>query len=307
MDWTRTFLKERQLRFSGDTPKLRARMLGYVASGTITTDDLISLLDEVEGWGNQHVYLYTVAEPLLRDLAVESNVRDALRRRRCARLFNQPLPLVLPDVPTLSLVQWTSARLRFVWVEKRLWRDPVPTENRVEGDLEFDAFRRKESRGIVAFDVDLVTGHAQLLIQRLPRGNRYAEQKKRFENELGYFIDISHLQEFRISPGIRKMDESKEIRKRSTELQTAQGSRIILTSKSRRDDAYRDPTLRKARQAVGSNAAGRLGNFYCPTSNGAADEIHVKLYAQDQRIGIFGECSQAEVMYVLSSVRTYCT
>jgi len=133
------------------------------------------------------------------------------------------------------------------------------------------------------------------------------EQKQRFEKELERFMDLSHVQDFRISPAIRKIDEDKAIRKRSTELQTQHGGRIVLSSKSRKADAYRgDPTVRKARKAVGHDAVGRAGNFYWPSNNGDDREIHVKLYAQDQRIGIFGECVEEEIRHVLSSIRGYC-
>lgn len=307
MSWVQAFLRERELPFSGERQRLRTRLCAYVADGSVTVDDLVGLLEEIEGWGNQHIYLYTLDDTLLRTLENETKVREALGRSRCSKLFNRRLPLVLPDKLTLSSVFWTRQRLRFVWVEKRTWRERLREEDRKDGDMEYDAYRRKESRGLVAFDCDLVAGNAELLIQRLPSGNRYLEQKQRFEKELQQFVDLSHLQEFRISAGIRKIDEAKNIRKRSTQLQTPQGSRIVLTSKSRTEDAYRDPTIRRAREAVGHNAAGRLGNFYWPAHNGQLREIHVKLYAQDQRIGIFGECSQEEVKNVLSSVRAYCS
>jgi len=251
-------------------------------------------------------YLYKASNTLIRRLAVEVNVREALRRRRCLRLFNGRLPLLLPDEPTLSAVQWTSRRIRFVWVEKRSWRERIPEQDCEEDEIEFDAYQTKEARGVVSFDCNLVSGDAALLIQRLPSGNKYLEQKTKFETELGRFIDTAELDEFRISGGIRRIDETSGIRKRSTEFQTQQGSRIVLTSKSRKLDAYGDPTVRDARRAVGNHAVGRLGNFYFPSSDADAPDTHVKLYAQDQRVGIFGECSEDEVRHVLSTIRSHC-
>ena len=35
-------------------------------------------------------------------------------------------------------------------------------------------------------------------------------------------------------------------------------------------------------------------------------ELHTKLYASDQRIGIFGEHQERDVRYVLSRIRHYC-
>lgn len=69
------------------------------------------------------------------------------------------------------------------------------------------------------------------------------------------------------------------------------------------DDVYKDPTIRRARKALGKSVAGRLDNFYWPIQG---RDIHIKLYAKDHRIGIFGECTAAEVESVLSEVRRYC-
>ena len=50
-----------------------------------------------------------------------------------------------------------------------------------------------------------------------------------------------------------------------------------------------------------------LGNFYWIEAPPHLEQfLHVKLYATDQRVGIFGECSEAEVQYVLSRIRYYC-
>lgn len=306
MTWVQRFLRVRQLAFAGDKPTLRSRLASYLQAGTVTANELIGLLDEIEGWGDQHVYMYTASDALLRNISIEANVREMLRRRRCLRLLNNRLPLLLPDAPTLSAIQWTSQRIRFVWIDKRTWRERLPDQDREEAGIEFDAYETKEARGVVSFECDLVSGNAALLIQRLPSGNRYVEQKLRFEQELERFIDIAELAECRISSGIRRIDETPGIRKRSTEFQTLRGSRIGLTSQSRKQDAYGDPTVRSARRAVGHNATGRLGNFYFPSNDPNASDIHVKLYAQDQRIGIFGECSEDEVRHVLSRVRGYC-
>ena len=61
--------------------------------------------------------------------------------------------------------------------------------------------------------------------------------------------------------------------------------------------------MRAARKALGKGVAGRLGNFYWPV---LGRDIHIKLFAKDQRVGIFGECTEEEVQHVLSEIRRYC-
>jgi hypothetical protein len=306
MGWTQEFLRSRELVFSGTKDELRGRVEQYLREGAVQATDLVALLDSIEGWGDQHVYLYTASEALLAVLSDETRLRRELRNHGSDGVLNRRVPLIVPAVPTLSTVDWSAHRVRFLWVEKRLWRDRSPEEDREDGTFEFDAYQVKESRGVVSFSCDLVSGTAELLIQRLPSGNNYLAEKTRFETHLGELITISGLECCPISRAIKKIDEVKRIRKRSSELSTALGYRITYTSRSRKDDVYSDPDIRKARRALGKLAAGRLGNFYMPTDDGNPREIHVKLYAKDQRVGIFGECTETEVRYVLSEVRRYC-
>jgi hypothetical protein len=54
--FTADFLKEKDLQFSGTRTELRDRIEDYVTKDKIKPSQLISLLDEIEGWGEQHVY-----------------------------------------------------------------------------------------------------------------------------------------------------------------------------------------------------------------------------------------------------------
>ena len=169
--------------------------------------------------------------------------------------------------------------------------------------MEFDAFEVLQSRGIVSFTCDLVSGLAELSVQRLPSGNAYVAEKNKYLLQLGRFFDVAKLSMQKVSGAIKKVDQAAGIRKRSSQLATALGYQVTYTSRSLKDDVYKDPTVRKARKALGSTVVGRLGNFYWPISG---RDVHIKLYAKDQHIGIFGECTEAEVTSVLSEIRGYC-
>lgn len=296
-------LKKKGLSAKGTKPELRDLVESYLRDSRLTVADLVGLLDEIEGWGNQHVYLYKASDTLVAELSDETRLKGTLKKLRLARLLNRRIPIVLPDEPTVSCVEWTAQRIRFIWVERRQYRERREEESYTEATLEFHAFEVLQSRGIISFSCDLVSGLAEMLIQRLPSGNDYVTEKKKYQEELATFFDVNQLSPQRISGAIKKVDEAMRIRKRSSQLATALGYQATYTSRSRRDDVYKDPTIRKARKALGNTVAGRLGNFYWPI---LGREIHVKLYAKDQHIGIFGECTAEEVERVLSEVRGYC-
>jgi hypothetical protein len=303
MAWVQQFLENKSLSAKGTKPELRDRVESCLEAGTLSIGDLVDLLDEVEGWGNQHIYLYKASNALIASLSDDGQVKATLKKLRLARLFNRRIPLVLPNEPTVSAIEWTSQRIRFVWVERRVYRERREDESYTDGAIEFDAFEVMQSRGIVSFSCDLVSGLAELMIQRLPSGSDYLAEKAKYEEELGRFFDTNQLSQQKISGAIKKADQAAGIRKRSSQLATALGYQVTYTSRSRTDDVYSDPTIRNARRALGTTVAGRLGNFYWPIDG---RDIHIKIYAKDQHIGIFGECTRAEVESVLSEVRSYC-
>src|SRR5271168_2184303 len=93
------FLKDTELKVSGKKEVLRARVQDAIDNGKTDISALVNLIDTIEGWGNQHVYLYQSP-----DGETKTWRSEALARKRMAtigqdQLFNRRRPLVLPDEP----------------------------------------------------------------------------------------------------------------------------------------------------------------------------------------------------------------
>lgn len=304
MSWIQDFLRARSLASSGTKDDLRKRVEGFLEAGTVSTEDFVTLLDSIEGWGNQHGYLYRAPDPVLGFLSDQAKLKAKLKSLSRIELFNQSVPLQLPALPTLTTIQWSISRIRFVWVERRPWRKRIPDQDKKEGAIELDAYQRKMSRGIVSFSCDLTSGHSELLIQRLPSGENYAAERDKFHNLLSEFFDVEQLVPLKVSKAIKKFDQDPRIRKRACQYATVMGSGVTYTSRSSQEDVYGDPSIKKARDALGTQMAGKLGNFYAPLGDEHA--AHFKLYAKDQRVGIFGELAEGEVRDVLAGIRKHC-
>ncbi|HQU41451.1 MAG TPA: hypothetical protein PK867_01510, partial [Pirellulales bacterium] len=106
MVWIQQLLKDKGLSAVGNKPDLRRRVEGYLEDAALETTDLVDVLDRVEGWGNQHIYLYKASSALIATLSDEAKLKDRLRKLKLARLFNGRIPLVLPDPPALSAIEW---------------------------------------------------------------------------------------------------------------------------------------------------------------------------------------------------------
>jgi len=308
------FLQSLELPYSGNKDVLRERVVTAVRDGITTQAAVVDLLNGIEGWGNQHVYLYQTTVEQRRPWRTEGRARQRLARIEAAPLMNERLPIVLPEEPTLVSVEWSPDYVRFVWVEKRAYTQRRQDLDRVEGDLEdeveagaiiFKAFEGKVQRAVTTFDWNLNNGHAALLIHQLQSGENYADIRAEYESAIDEAVGVSNFQRIRISRAIERLVESDETRNRQVEEATAIGGQARLTSGSRADDITDDPGLVGAKDGLG-NTSPVMGNFYwLQAVPNLEREIRTKLYATDQRVGIFKQCTETEVRHVLSRIRHF--
>lgn len=304
----RQFLRGHDLPVSLTKTDLRGRLARAVETGEVAVADLISLLNEVEGWGDQHIYLYRSTPRQAEDFSSPLHLRSILKEHGVLHLYNRRNPLVLPSQPEVTSIKHSPERLSIQWVEVREWEQPVPEEDFEEGEMVWRAFRKQTRRGVTTFDWDLITRHAALMIQRLPSGTNYVGERSRFEEVLDPLVGLGgFFAPLRVSRAIARIEESGEAQRRQYRHETPNGYVASFTSPSRKRDAFDDPAMERARLALGGNTMPVFGNLYFKEIEGRLDRrIHVKLYPKDQRVGIFGGCSEGEVRYLLSRVRHYC-
>lgn len=306
-DFVREFLRENNLPVSGTKAELRERLESALHAGTLRVADIIEHLDEIEGWGNQHVYLYSSPEGLLRTWRSESSVKEILRSAKKISLMNAHLPLALPDKTTLSRVAWSPQRVRFVWISTRTWEERIEKDDERDGARIWKAFDERSARGVLAFDWNLLSGDAMLSIERLPSGNDYEDARAALAKELAPFVDLTIFTALEVGRAIQPIEKSSEVLNRSLALRSVRGTKVSFTSKSRKRDAFeRDPDAQRSRESLGDNVSGDTGNFYWKKAGPLEDELHTTLYAKDGRVGIFGQRKEEEVTHVIQRIRHYC-
>ena len=306
-DFVRAFLNKKDLAVSGVKAKLRERLENALAKGSVVVGDIIAYLDVIEGWGNQHVYLYRAPEGVLPTWRSERSVKDILRVAKKVSLFNAHIPLALPPTTTLSSIGWSPQRVRFVWITTRKWEEHLDAEDRREGSRVWKAYEERSARGVLAFDWNLQSGDAMLRIERLPRGNNYEDARSVLVRELKPLLDLSVFSPVEVGRAIQPIERSNEVLNRSLALRSQRGTRVSFTSRSRKRDAFeRDPDAQRSRESLGGNVAGDTGNFYWKKDGVLTADLHTTIYAKDSRVGISGERTQAEVEYVVQRIRHYC-
>jgi hypothetical protein len=161
----------------------------------------------------------------------------------------------------------------------------------------------KITRGVTTFRVDLISGASELMIQKLPSGTDYEDIKDDYLFKLSNFIDTYPFDMLKLRKVIKSAETSDEVEKRQINFDTIAGGKIAFKSRGKGNDYTSDPNLSDARNALGQDISGSLGNFYWKPNGILVRPIHTHIY--DDRMAIFGQCVEREVNYVLSRIRFF--
>jgi hypothetical protein len=125
--------------------------------------------------GKQHVFLYRGLAKKNGDWKKSTWVQSLLKRYKLDKYLNATVQTALPKQLTISSIIYDGKRLRVVAIRKREWWERQPelddTSQTDDGDpVTLRAFVRRITRGIVAFEWDVVANTAFLQISQLATG-----------------------------------------------------------------------------------------------------------------------------------------
>ena len=308
LEFARGFLKDSGLPADGTKEGIGARLNDAVEDGTVSVADLVRYLDDIEGWGNQHVYLVRAPAEILarwRDLKKATAI---LEKNELLALLNKAKPVFLPARPTLATIELDTKRARFVWVVKRSWEEHVEERDTTDGDWTYRAYVKRTGRGILSFDWDLGSGVGMIMIQRLPSSTNYERVRNELMLEMRDVIELSQFEPIRIAGAITRIAKSSEVDVRKHVRETRKGGKATLQSRSRKSAVKDDPDLRNAEAALGAKTVGNhLNVYWLPTpKKELPTRLHTTLHTKDHRIGIYGDRTEDEVRYVIGRIRSYC-
>lgn len=296
---------------SGNEVELYERIVNLVKAKLITEIELTELLDKIEGWGDQQIYLY---KPLLREhrkIFEKKNFEELLKEHKMGKLLNGERSVVLSDKRTLSVIEYEENEfVKFIWIEKRIWEEREIDKDKISGEYIYKAYKTHTQRGIMTYDLNLKTGASMLMIQKLPTNSTkdYWKTKSELEEELKRFFQLDEIPSLQFKRGIKKIQKSGEVRSRQVEDKTPLGSRAKFTSSNRKIDVDKDITIKKARSVTSANSQPYMGNFYWlpELADGNLEtELHTILYTSDNRLGIYGERTEEEVRYIIERIREF--
>ncbi len=314
------FLKRVDLPMSGTKPELRSRLQEALKDGDLAYERLVDFLDSVVPWGKQHVFLYEGPRGDMQVWKDSGHIQGLLKQHRLGRLFNARLPLVFPEMLTLSSVTYSDGRLRISAVQKREYTERTPEHDEEKETVDSErvtlkAYVHHVTRTLAVFEWDLNANVAMLQITQLQQDGDYEKVAEEFFRLVSPWLDIKQFGALDLRPVIRKLHEIEgnghaEARSHGIHYQSVRGRRISAHSPSPRDSVLGEAFIDNAMENVRKHSVGHLGNFYWlpeikqgAVANPLKGDVRVVVVGAKSRVNFPTPNTEDEVRYVLHRVR----
>lgn len=314
------FLADNEIPKSGTKAQIRNRIEDALRDESLNPARIVHFLDRIVPWGKQHIFLYNGPGGLIENWKSLKWVEQLLKQHRLGKYLNVNVPLALPETIKVSSILHNGGRLRITAIKKRdSWeRDANYDESRktAEGEsIALHAFIHRVTRGVVAFEWDLVANTAFLQISQLPTKHRYEEVAQEFFELVGRWLDIRMFTPFDLRLVIRRLHEVEEagtgeIRSHGIDYRTTSGRRFSGMSGSPTDPLLGDPVTDGALRAVRESSVGHAGNFYWLANSESGSgfsaldaDVHVIIVGNHNRIRFPTPNGEQLIRYVLSRIR----
>jgi hypothetical protein len=294
-----------------------------IKDDVVTEADLDEWVQEIEGWGRQHAYLFHASEKVMSSPALKSSrhLQSALRDSKMAAVWGKQTSLDFPNELVISRVNFDGDRLELGWQQRydrwRREKSHDPPRQTIEGDTyEFRAYRQELLRSIMRFVLFVKERKAALFVQ-IPLGDpRHEEARDLAQKTLGNLISWEELKPISVSKAIKAIDEidlrSPANSNKPAGRMQAQNTKFGAGGATVEFDA--DPTIvgwknvpevRQVRNALRTKAfTGHSGKFVVELRSGTGlnRSVIVSLDGRKKRVYLWSLMSATEVWLVLDEV-----
>jgi len=305
-------LRSRGIKIGTTKAEFEANMVAAIQNGELQRHHIDSWLGEVEGWGNQHVYLLSMSkalseEPFWRDVrTVESKMRSAGFGDR----WNSSISLEYPSAHTLTGVYFDAGVLTFVWHKGlSLWIRHKDKDYREEEDgdtYEFRAYRMSGDRVVTRFQLRPLDGLAAVFLQIAVDEEEHKTTLEIVKSTIDRIWSFNEFEPFPIANAIKKLDtrslEGNGIIAQSTRLSS--GEAYVEFGARSASLAYQDSTaVRQVRKSVQARSfTGASGRFTVPLNHDSNRRVRLQMFGAERRIKIASQLTADQVWEILSLV-----
>jgi hypothetical protein len=311
------FLRDHGLRIGATKSDFTRNLHAAIDEGKLTSSDIEEWLHRVEGWGSEHVYLYTVpARASKPEWGDPSAVEKAVRRAGLGHLWEAQSSLEFPDEPTLTGIYHRGEVVRFVWHEgsERLIRAPAqdPDDQVIDGDLyEFHAYRKISERKVMRFDLRPKDRVAAAFVQVPLRSEEHKAAVAHLWESVAFLVSLDELVPLEVSSSIKTLDQeqlgdARPLLQSSQTRLSGAGAYVEFGATSPGHGYGEVGPIREARLALQLDeiTGKRATMFYAsPEGTGPPREVRVLLYADDRRVYVPARLTEEQMWQLLHVIR----
>jgi hypothetical protein len=308
-------LRSRGIKIGTTKADFETNMMEAIHNGELQRQHIDSWLREVEGWGDQHVYLFNVSKSLRDDALWQEpkKIESKVKAAGLAKQWNSRSSLEYPPAQTLTGVYFENAALTFVWHKGlELWvrAKAKDYQEEIDGDTyEYRAYRMRGDRLVTRFELRPSDGLAAAFIQIAVDDEEHKRALEIVRATINRLWSFDEFEPFPIANAIKKLDtralENDGITAQSTRLNSGDayvefGARSALSG-------YQDSTpVRDVRRAVRqASFTGMNGRFSLPLDSGndADRKVRIQMFGGERRIKIASQMTADQVWGILGLIR----
>jgi hypothetical protein len=222
------FLQSKTVPSSGTWETVRDKIKEGLKQDKITEAELVQLLEEIEEYGDQYVYLYDFARRDVPRLRTRADFERLLTRTEKETTLDRLAVVENPSTEsTLVKASYQDDIVRLKWVQKRSYR--MPLDESVSGNIATVRYEIISTRAVDIAILELNRQRALFCIQKIEPGVRdYRKQLAALFDRLGRFADRRAFEESSpvdLANLMKRINEKDfdEVRRRRYRAQDANG------------------------------------------------------------------------------------
>lgn len=274
-----------------------------IDAGALTQAAIEAWLGEIEGWGNQHVYLFK-PPPITR-----TRIRPALEASKHVGLLDRTVSYEFPDTLTLSTITFPGDHLSITWHRSRGGWERAKSKDYREDEgsdtFEYRAYRERFDRSLVRFEWRPGDPYCAVMVQLPNESEEHAQALARVWQDLKELgLVRSPLTRIRLGSAFKRLSRKTDATVQSTRLLT-QGGHVELVSTLSGGGIDAVEAVRNVRRGVEDasfDTADGMFSFTTEKYERLSRTIKMEGYGLESRLRIWVQCKRDDVYTILSVI-----
>jgi len=317
-------LRKKNIQIGDTKEDFKANLDGAINKGNLRLEEVDEWLKSVEGWGNQHVYLYNLSPTLRKNLTI-AKIRERVRAHGdLEKVWEAPTVLEFPDEPKLTSISYIDSVLRLVWHEASPTWIELPDKNYIEQEgidtIEYRAFLKIERRIITRFEAHPSYGLAALFVPTPVDEREHQTAINEARRVIGLLLDLPALLrgQCEISVVSRNLDQQNlpnnrtpnpPVKTQKSRL-TSGAAYVEFAATSTNKAFWESQAVRNVRNSVRTPQQllafkGTEGSFIFQEEIGLTRPLRAQLYGEGNRVRLWAQMDAEEVWTILRKIETY--